>query len=71
MTEMVIMLNLAISIMGDTFDRVSDGKGTALLFGQAELIDACEATLSQAQLDQIKYTASLTNLVFICPVVRQ
>ena len=48
------MLNFLISLMGDTFDRVKDDEKAELLSGCAEFIDACEASLSPAQYNQIK-----------------
>lgn len=53
-SEMIVLLNLLIAIMGDTFDRVKDSEEIQLLIGRAKFIDACEAALSEAQKEEIK-----------------
>ena len=63
--QMIIMLNFLISILGDTFDKAKDAEEAELLSGCAEFIDACEASLSQAQCDEIKYTVLLSFERFI------
>eukprot|EP00210_Caulerpa_lentillifera_P007789 g7433.t1 len=52
--QMIVMLNMLIAIMGDTFDRVKDTEEEQLLLGRARFIDACEAQLKQAAIDKIE-----------------
>lgn len=48
--QLIVMLNMLIAIMGDTFDRVKDTEEEQLLMGRARFIDACEASLTQTQI---------------------
>ena len=54
LTQMIVLLNFLISVMGDTFDRVQYDEEGELLIGRAEFIDACEASLSHAERKKIK-----------------
>ena len=51
---MILMVNLLIAQLGDTFDRVRDGEEGLLLMGLAEFIDSREATLSEKQKAQME-----------------
>lgn len=51
---MILLLNLLIAIMGDTFDRVKRTEDAQLLKGRAKFIDACEAALSEAEKAQME-----------------
>lgn len=53
-TIMIILLNLLIAIMGDTFDRVKGTEDTQFLLGRADVIDDVEAMLSQQEKDRIE-----------------
>ena len=44
-TEMIVFLNLLIALMGDTFDRIKNSEEAQVLFGRAQIMDACEASL--------------------------
>lgn len=48
------MLNMLIAIMGDTFDRVKNSEEEQLLLGKARLIDACEAALTEDEVQKIE-----------------
>ena len=50
----ILMLNLLISTMGDTFDRVKSTETMQLLIGRAKFIDACETTLSRSRQEYIQ-----------------
>ena len=45
--ETVVLLNMLIAIMGDTFDRVRSREELQLLKGRAKYIDAGEAALNK------------------------
>eukprot|EP00210_Caulerpa_lentillifera_P007742 g7388.t1 len=53
-TQMIVMLNMLIAIMGDTFDRVKSTEEEQLLLGRARFIDACEAQLSKNEIKKIE-----------------
>ena len=53
-TIVILLLNLLISTMGDTFDRVKSTEKAQLLMGRAAFIDACEAALSESERDEIE-----------------
>eukprot|EP00210_Caulerpa_lentillifera_P007778 g7422.t1 len=53
-TQMIVMVNMLIGIMGDTFDRVKSTKEEQLLMGRARFIDACEAQLSITDINAIE-----------------
>lgn len=53
-TEMIVLLNLLIAIMGDTFDRVKSTEEAQMLLGRAKFIDACEAELGTAEKIEMK-----------------
>ena len=59
---LIVLLNLLISLMGDTFDRVKGTEEAQLLMGRAQFIDACEASLSEAQCENIEYALGLQSL---------
>jgi len=52
--EVVLLLNLLIAIMGDTYDRVKCTEECQLLIARAKFIDACEAELTEAEVDALK-----------------
>jgi len=60
--QMILMLNMLIALMGDTFDRVKSTEEEQLLFGRARFIDACEAQLTEKQIETIEYYLSLLYL---------
>jgi len=49
------MINMLIAVMGDTFDRVKRSQEEQLLIGRARFIDACEAQLSEKEIEEIEY----------------
>jgi len=51
--QMVVLFNMLIAIMGDTFDRVKSIE-EQLLFGRARYIDACEAALSWEEIKELE-----------------
>eukprot|EP00210_Caulerpa_lentillifera_P007785 g7429.t1 len=53
-TQMIVMINMLIAIMGDTFDRVKSIEEEQLLMGRARFIDACEAQLSTTNIKKIE-----------------
>jgi len=53
-TQMIVMVNMLIAVMGDTFDRVKDTEQEQLLMGRARFIDACEASLSSKQIVELE-----------------
>eukprot|EP00210_Caulerpa_lentillifera_P008162 g7795.t1 len=53
-TQMIVLLNMLIHIMGDTFDRVKSTQEQQLLMGRARFIDACEAALTKGQIIEIE-----------------
>lgn len=57
--QMILMLNMLIALMGDTFDRVKNTEEEQLLLGRARFIDACEAQLTRKQIENIEYFLSL------------
>jgi len=57
---MIVMVNMLIAIMGDTFDRVKSTEEEQLLMGRARFIDACEAQLSGKQIEEIEYVNFFT-----------
>jgi len=52
--EMVVMLNMLIAIMGDTFDRVKNEEDVQIIIGRARFIDAYEASLSAKQIREVE-----------------
>jgi len=54
--EMVVLLNMLIAVMGDTFDRVKSAEEEQILMGRARFMDACEATLTDREIEQIEYS---------------
>ena len=54
LVQMIVLLNLLISIMGDTFDRVKDDEEAQLLVGRARFVDSCEASLTESERDRIE-----------------
>lgn len=55
---MILLLNLLIAIMGDTFDRVKRTEEAQLLMGRARFIDACEAALSETRKVKIEWVST-------------
>eukprot|EP00803_Ostreobium_quekettii_P000555 evm.model.scf_322.4 EVM.evm.TU.scf_322.4 scf_322:80745-87058(+) len=51
---MIILLNLLIAIMGDTYDRVKDVEDVAFLHARATVIDDAESMLSEGKKAQLK-----------------
>eukprot|EP00210_Caulerpa_lentillifera_P006581 g6286.t1 len=52
--QLIVMLNMLISIMSDTFDKVKSREEEQLLMGRARFIDACEASLTKNEIDKIE-----------------
>ena len=59
LTQTLLLLNLLIAIMGDTFERVRYSEESHLWKGRAQFIDACERELSESQIAEIEYTNHL------------
>eukprot|EP00210_Caulerpa_lentillifera_P007787 g7431.t1 len=53
-TQMIVMVNMLIAIMGDTFDRVKSTEEEQLLMGRARFIDACEAQLIEKGIEALE-----------------
>jgi len=51
---MVVLFNMLIAIMGDTFDRVKSTEDEQLMYGRARFIDACKAGLSWEEIKELK-----------------
>lgn len=51
---LIVLLNLLIAIMGDTFDRVKGTEDTQFLLGRADVIDDVEAMLSYGEKQEIE-----------------
>eukprot|EP00210_Caulerpa_lentillifera_P007821 g7463.t1 len=47
--QAIVMFNMLIAIMSDTFDKVKSTEEEQLLMGRAQFIDACEAALTKNQ----------------------
>ena len=58
-TIVILLLNLLISIMSDTFDRVKSTERAQLLMGRARFMDACEAALTQSEREKIECVSLL------------
>lgn len=52
--EMIVMLNMLIAVMGDTFDRVKNDEDVQITIGRARFIDAYEASLNSRQIQEIE-----------------
>ena len=52
-TLVILLLNLLISTMGDTFDRVKRNEDDLLLMNRAKFINSCEAALSESERQKI------------------
>ena len=52
-TLVILLLNLLISSMSDTFDYVRNNEDKLLLMNRAKFIDACEAALSDSARQEI------------------
>eukprot|EP00210_Caulerpa_lentillifera_P008054 g7691.t1 len=52
--QAIVMFNMLIAIMSDTFDRVKSTEEEQLLMGRARFIDACEAALSERQIKEME-----------------
>eukprot|EP00210_Caulerpa_lentillifera_P009034 g8622.t1 len=64
--QMIVMLNMLIAVMGDTFDRVKDTEEEQLLMGRARFIDACEAMLASKQIEELERNVK-KHLYVLCP----
>ena len=53
-SETIVLLNLLIALMGDTFDKVKNSEEAQLVLGRAKFVDACEAALSEAEKIKMK-----------------
>eukprot|EP00210_Caulerpa_lentillifera_P005581 g5338.t1 len=61
----IVLLNLLIAIMGDTFDRVKCTENSQLLLARARFIDACEAELTNREIEKInKKTGKYVCAIF-------
>eukprot|EP00210_Caulerpa_lentillifera_P007837 g7479.t1 len=49
--QAIVMFNMLIAIMSDTFDKVKSTEEEQLLMGRAQFIDACEAALTKSQIE--------------------
>eukprot|EP00210_Caulerpa_lentillifera_P007810 g7453.t1 len=61
--QMIVMVNMLIAIMADTFDRVKSTEEEQLLMGRARFIDACEAQLNQKDIGAIEL--SIGNYLYV------
>eukprot|EP00210_Caulerpa_lentillifera_P008889 g8481.t1 len=52
--QAVLMFNMLIAIMSDTFDKVKSTEEEQLLMGRARFVDACEAALSEKQIKKME-----------------
>eukprot|EP00210_Caulerpa_lentillifera_P003428 g3271.t1 len=52
--QSIVMFNLLIAIMSDTYDRVKSTEEEQLLMGRARFIDACEAALTKNQIKKME-----------------
>ena len=52
-TLVILLLNLLISTMGDTFDKVKSNEDDLLLMNRAKFINSCEAALSESERQKI------------------
>eukprot|EP00210_Caulerpa_lentillifera_P001037 g1000.t1 len=52
--QSIVMFNMLIAIMSDTYDRVKSTEEEQLLMGRALFIDACEAALSANQIKKME-----------------
>lgn len=59
--QMIVLLNLLISIMGHTFDRVKSMEEAQMLKACASFIDVCEAGLTKSETKQIESVTVLTR----------
>lgn len=59
--QLVVLLNLLISIMGDTFDRVKSTEDAQLLMGRAIFIDACEAAMKDSKREEMECVLSFSK----------
>ena len=50
----LLLLNLLIAIMGDTFDKTKSSEESQMLMARASFIDACEASLSRNTRSEIE-----------------
>ena len=50
----ILLLNLLIAIMGDTFDKIKSSEESQRLMARAKFIDAYEASLRSKQRDEIE-----------------
>lgn len=50
----ILSLNLLIAIMGHTFTKVKESEKAHLTLARAKVIDSCEASLTQSEIDELK-----------------
>ena len=50
----ILLLNLLIAIMGDTFDKTKSSEESQMLMARASFIDACEASLEGRKRKEIE-----------------
>ena len=56
LVQSLLLLNLVLAIMGDTYDNVKLTEGDVFLYKQAQHIDALEAELTQEeQVKKVEY----------------
>lgn len=53
LAQVIVFLNLLISIMGDTFERVKSNEEGQMLMARAMIIDSCEASATKKEMDEI------------------
>eukprot|EP00210_Caulerpa_lentillifera_P008888 g8480.t1 len=53
-SQAIVMFNMLIAIMGDTFDKVKSTEEEQLLMGRARFIDACEAALTKREVKKLE-----------------
>ena len=61
---MIMLLNLLIGIMGDSFDRVRSEEEAEFLKGKAIVIDDFEAGLSDDEIEELEYGQSSFDVTF-------
>ena len=55
LVQSLLLLNLVLAIMGDTYDKVKLTENAVLLYKQAQHIDALEAELTREQVKEVEY----------------
>lgn len=57
----IVLLNLLIALMGDSFDRIKDTEAMEFLKQRAQVIDDVEAMLSERKKREIGYSFLFTS----------